>query len=145
MYENEIWSCRNKIKDCEDEIGNLKEEIDSLRKASEQISGKLTEVSSIKDTLLQKLHKVGDVDCGLLIQRKIIEELGKVVSGQGFEAFKSSVNSGASDVYTEIEEREKEIERLEGKIDELQKQIQQYEYMASEAERAAAEGVVENG
>lgn len=145
MYEDEIWSCRQKIKDCEDEIRNIEDIISNLSEASEQMNGKVTEVSSFADTLMQELRRINNIDCGLLIRRKIINELGSVLYGQDFEDFKDSIGTGASGVCTEIEDREEEIVALNEKITELQETIRRYEAMASEAEMAVAKGAVENG
>lgn len=140
MYENEIWACRRKIKQLDSEIEDLNGEIKQLIGCGEQMSEKVKEASSFKDNLLEKVHRIGKIDSGLAIQRRIIEEMSKVVSGQGFEAFKGSISSGVSDTDTEIEERKAKIGELQREIDKQESLVYQYKSMAREAEEAETNG-----
>ena len=71
MYETEISTCKANIKAYSDQIEALTEEISDLETYAERYSGKVGEVDGLKNSLLDQVRKICEIDAGLKIQEKI--------------------------------------------------------------------------
>ena len=133
MYESEISKCRGNIKAYSDQIEALTEEISDLETYAEIYSGKVGEVDGLKNSLLDQVRKICEIDAGLKIQEKIKITMTDAISGRAFTSFSQSVSSGGTDISKEIEARKEEIESLNTKITTEKNLLTQYETMAGEA------------
>ena len=133
MYESEISKCRGNIKAYSDQIEALTEEISDLETYAERYSGKVGEVDGLKNSLLDQVRKICDIDAGLAIQEKIRTTMTAAISGHAFASFSQSVSSCGTDISKEIESREEEIRSLNTKIETERNRLTQYETMAGEA------------
>lgn len=133
MYESEISKCRGNIKAYSDQIEALTEEISDLESYSERYSGKVGEVDGLKNSLLDQVRKICEIDAGLAIQEKIRTTMTAAISGHAFASFSQSVSSGGTDISKEIKAREEEIRSLNTKIETERNRLTQYETMAGEA------------
>ena len=133
MYETEISTCKANIKAYKDQIEALTEEISDLETYAERYSGKVGEVDGLKNSLLDQVRKICEIDAGLKIQEKIKITMTDAISGRAFTSFSQSVSSGGTDISKEIEAREEEIRSLNTKIETERNRLTQYETMAGEA------------
>ena len=133
MYETEISTCKANIKAYNDQIEALTEEISDLETYAERYSGKVGEVDGLKNSLLDQVRKICEIDAGLKIQEKIKITMTDAISGRAFTSFSQSVSSGGTDISKEIEAREEEIRSLNTKIETERNRLTQYETMAGEA------------
>ena len=133
MYESEISKCRGNIKAYSDQIEALTEEISDLETYAERYSGKVGEVDGLKNSLLDQVRKICEIDAGLKIQEKIKITMTDAISGRAFTSFSQSVSSCGTDISKEIKSREEEIESLNTKITTEKNLLTQYETMAGEA------------
>ena len=133
MYESEISKCRGNIKAYSDQIEALTEEISDLETYAERYSGKVGEVDGLKNSLLDQVRKICEIDAGLAIQEKIRTIMTNAISGHAFASFCQSVSSGGTDISKEIKAREEEIRSLNTKIETERNRLTQYETMAGEA------------
>lgn len=133
MYETEISTCKANIKAYKDQIEALTEEISDLETYAERYSGKVGEVDGLKNSLLDQVRKICEIDAGLKIQEKIRTTMTAAISGHAFASFSQSVSSGGTDISKEIEAREEEIRSLNTKIETERNRLTQYETMAGEA------------
>ena len=133
MYETEISTCKANIKAYNDQIEALKGEITDLESYSERYSGKVGEVDGLKNSLLDQVRKICEIDAGLKIQEKIKITMTDAISGRAFTSFSQSVSSGGTDISKEIKAREEEIRSLNTKIETERNRLTQYETMAGEA------------
>lgn len=133
MYETEISTCKANIKAYSDQIEALTEEISDLETCAKRYSGKVGEVDGLKNSLLDQVRKICEIDAGLKIQEKIRITMTDAISGRAFASFSQSVSSCGTDISEEIKSREEEIKSLNTKITTEKNLLTQYETMAGEA------------
>lgn len=94
MYESEISKCRGNIKAYSDQIEALTEEISDLEIYAESYSGKVGEVDGLKNSLLDQVRKICEIDAGLKIQEKIRITMTDAISGRTFTSFSQTASTG---------------------------------------------------